>query len=546
MSETTIYRAAKIFTMNPHQPVAEAVAVRHDRIVGVSTLGALKGAGKVDERFADKVLLPGFVEGHTHIQTGTIWANVYVGYHDRLAPDGKLWAGLKSFDEVVARLREVAAVPPADDRPLLAWGFDPVFLGERRMTVAELDRVSTTRPVIIMHQTFHALNVNSVVLDRAGITGGADVEGIVRDAGGKPTGELREVAVMKVALQGVGANFNTIADIPLGIWNFGRIANMTGATTVTDLANELSDAMVDGYCAVTANDDFPARIVPMHVGWLMRPSLLVERLAHLATLNTSKLHFGRVKLVVDGAFSGFTARLKPPGYYNGAPNGVWNFTGGQLRQQMELIHECGYQLHIHTNGDEATDLAIDVLREIISKSPRADHRHTLQHCQLANAEQFQKMIELGLCTNLFSNHIYYYGDLHYATTLGPERSARMNAAATAKRLGVHFSIHSDSPVTPIAPLFTAWCAVNRLTAGGRVLGTSERLSVADALHAITLGAAYTLRLDHEIGSIEMGKRADFAVLDENPYAVDPASLKDVRVSGTVLGGRHFPAPGSPP
>jgi len=543
MSDTTIYRATKIFTMNPHQPVAEAVAVRHDSVVGVGAFAALKGSGRVDDRFADQFLLPGFVEGHTHIQTGTIWAHVYVGFHDRRAPDGRLWVGLKSFEAVVARLCEVAATLPADGRPLLAWGLDPIFLGERRMTVAELDRVSTTRPVLIMHQTFHALNVNSVVLDRVGITGGADVEGIVRDANGTPTGELREVAVMKVALHGVGANFNAIADIPLGIWDFGRIANMTGTTTVTDLANELPDAMVEGYRTVTAHDDFPARVVPMHVGWLMRPSQLVERLGYLTTLNTDKLRFGRVKIVVDGAFSGFTARLKPPGYYNGFPNGQWNFTRDQLKQQMELIHDRGYQLHVHTNGDEATDLAIDVLSEIIAKNPRANHRHTLQHCQLADAEQYQKMIELGLCANIFSNHIYYYGDVHYATTLGPERSARINAAATAKRLGVNFSIHCDSPVTPMAPLFTAWCAVNRLTAGGRVLGAAECLSVTDALYAITMGAAYTLKLEHEIGSIETGKRADFAVLKGDPYAVDPARLKDVRVAGTVVGGRHFPAIG---
>lgn len=542
MTETTIYRAAQIFTMNPHQPEAEAVAVRDGSVVGVGTFEALKAAGKVDDRFADKILMPGFIEGHAHIQTGTIWAHVYVGFHDRIAPDGKLWVGLKSFDEVVARLREAQAMLPADDRPLLAWGFDPVFLGERRLTVAELDRVSTTRPVLIMHQTFHALNVNSVVLDRVGITGGADVEGIVRDASGRATGELREVAVMKVALLGVGANFNAAADIPLGIWNYGRIANITGTTTVTDLANELPDAMVEGYRAVTANDDFPARVVPMHIGWQMRPSLLVERLRHLTTFNTDKLRFGRVKIVVDGAFSGFTARVKPPGYYNGAPNGQWNFTPEQLKQQSGPVHDAGYQLHIHTNGDEAIDVAMDVLREIMAKAPRVDHRHTLHHCQLADAAQYRQMIELGLCANLFSNHIYYYGDLHYTTTVGPDRSARMNAAATAKRLGVHFSIHSDAPVTPMAPLFTAWCAVNRLTASGRELGTSERLPVADALYALTMGAAYTLKLDHEIGSIETGKRADFAVLDDNPYGVDPVRLKDVRVAGTVVGGRHFPAP----
>jgi hypothetical protein len=117
----------------------------------------------------------------------------------------------------------------------------------------------------------------------------------------------------------------------------------------------------------------------------------------------------------------------------------------------------------------------------------------------------------------------------------------MNACATALREGVPFAIHSDAPVTPLAPLFTAWCAVNRLTASGATLGEHERIGVAEALRAVTLGAAHTLHLDAEVGSIECGKRADFAVLEDDPLAVDPRHLKDVKVWGTVQGGRVFRA-----
>ena len=117
----------------------------------------------------------------------------------------------------------------------------------------------------------------------------------------------------------------------------------------------------------------------------------------------------------------------------------------------------------------------------------------------------------------------------------------MNACATALREGVPLAIHSDAPITPLGPLFTAWCAVNRLTASGHVLGAQERIGVADALRAITLGAACSLGLDDEIGSVECGKQADFCVLDDDPTAVDPAALKDVRVWGTVQGGRVFRA-----
>jgi len=120
--------------------------------------------------------------------------------------------------------------------------------------------------------------------------------------------------------------------------------------------------------------------------------------------------------------------------------------------------------------------------------------------------------------------------------MGPDRAHRLDACGSALAAGVPLAIHSDAPVTPLGPLFTAWCAVNRVTPSGRVLGERERIGVAEALHAITLGAAWTLKLDHEIGSIECGKRADFCVLEDDPLAVAPAALKDVRVWGTVLSG----------
>jgi predicted amidohydrolase YtcJ len=154
---------------------------------------------------------------------------------------------------------------------------------------------------------------------------------------------------------------------------------------------------------------------------------------------------------------------------------------------------------------------------------------------------FRRIKALGLCCNLFANHIYYWGEEHIALTMGLSRAARMDACGTALRLGIPFAMHSDAPVTPLAPLFTAWCAVMRQTAAGRVLGEGERIAVADALRAITLGAAYTLKMDHLVGSIEIGKFADFAVLDEDPLEADPDRLKDIAVHATLRGGTVFSA-----
>jgi hypothetical protein len=259
------------------------------------------------------------------------------------------------------------------------------------------------------------------------------------------------------------------------------------------------------------------------------------------TRNTERLRYGLVKMMLDGSIQGFSARLRWPGHFNGAPNGIWVMAPSQYEADFETYHRAGLTIHTHTNGDEASLAAIDAIERVLARAPRPDHRHTLQHSQMIDAPMFRRMAALGLSANLFANHLWYWGDQHYEMTLGPDRAHRLDACASALAAGVPLAIHSDAPVTPLGPLFTAWCAVNRVTPKGRVLGEREKLTVPQALHAITLGPAWTLKLDHEIGSIECGKRADFCVLDDDPLGVDPAALKDIRVRGTVLSGRVFEA-----
>jgi len=328
---------------------------------------------------------------------------------------------------------------------------------------------------------------------------------------------------------------------PKGLKKFSQVAMREGVTTATDLAAKLDDETLDAYYEVAAEIDFPLRIVPALRIQEMQINEGIAKIKHLIQTNSKKLHFGLCKIITDGSIQGFTARLKWPGYYNGDPEGSWYMPPQSLEKMIAAYHNEGMHLHIHTNGDEATEVTIGAIEKALTNSPRGDHRHTLQHCQMAEEAHFRKMSNLGICVNLFANHIYYWGDQHIKHTIGPDRAARMNATATAKRHGVNFSIHSDAPVTPLAPLFTAWCAVNRKTASGRILGEHERLSVDDALRAITLGAAYTLKLDHLIGSIESGKYADFAVLEEDPYHVDQDRLKDIGIWGTVVDGTPFQA-----
>ncbi len=543
MSEIVIFSARKIITMNNYQAEASHVAVRDGRILGVGALQDLTGWGthQLDDRFADKVLMPGFVEGHCHLMQGSIWRHHYVGYHPRVGPDGTVYEGLESLDAVVEKLAGIEAAMPDDDSLLVAWGFDPIYFGGRRMDLGDLDKVSTTRHVVVLHSNGHLMNASRTVLAAANITAAVNIHGIAKDADGQPTGELQESAAKSMALDAIGLDYSTEASEKGALENFGRLACQTGVTTATDLHNNLSQEMVENLVTWTARDDFRFRLLPAFAGISMPAEQGVAHVAELIKLNTEKLRFGLVKLMTDGSIQGLTGRLRWPGYYNGAPNGVWNTGPDQIDALVQAYHDAGRQIHTHTNGDEASEVVINAIEAALAKTPRRDHRHTLQHCQMADESQYRRMAALGIGVNVFSNHIFFWGDEHRSQTMGPDRARRANAAATALRLGVPFAIHSDAPVTPLGPLFTAWCAVNRLTSSGYLLGPNERISVGEALRAITLGAAYSLKMDGEVGSIEVGKRADFAVLEEDPTAVAPIALRDVPVWGTVLGGKVFAA-----
>ena len=550
---TTVYLSRKIITMNPAQPLATHVAVRDGRILAVGTLDEVSvwGSHTLDTRFANQVLMPGFVEGHCHLKEGSMWDMHYLGWFDRRDPQGKVWAGLRSMDAVVQRLGEVAAELQADgvaaEVPLLAWGFDPIYFGGERMTVEHLDRAGATRPIIIAHANGHLMNVNSAALRLAEIDRDNEVEGVVKFAGGllagEPTGELQEPAAMYLVLRKFG-NAGLLGPMTAsGVRAFAALACMQGVTTATDLVNKLTEHDCRVLETTLADEDCGIRLLPAFQAFhgTHGAALGAEHVKSLLPRNTDKLRYGLVKMMLDGSIQGFSGRLRWPGYFNGAPNGIWVTAPAQYEADFETYHRAGLLIHTHTNADEASEVAINAIERVLTKAPRPDHRHTLQHGQMIDRPMFQRMAALGLCANLFANHVWYWGDQHYEMTMGPDRANRIDACASALAAGVPLAIHSDAPVTPLAPLFTAWCAVNRVTPKGRVLGEAERISVPQALRAITLGAAWTLKLDHEVGSIECGKRADFCVLEDDPLSVDPIALKNVKVWGTVLSGRVFEA-----
>jgi predicted amidohydrolase YtcJ len=547
-----IYNARKIHTMNPSNPDATHIAVRDGVILGVGSLEEVSGWGEfeLDETFANKVIVPGFVEAHAHVMAGGMMTLPYLGYFDRPRADGTIARGIRSYDQLIDTLRSADAELGSPDEQLVAVGFDPIYFEDQpRLTRHHLDQVSLTRPIYLHHASGHLATVNTAMLEANGVTKDMKTEGLGRDVDGELDGELREPPAMALCRSGYRVvQFSNSTEQALR--DFGAMACNTGITTCTDLAGVviLAPRLMEMWVNVTADPSFPMRVaqynIPAAPGDAANFEDVADQFVQLRQNQTEKYRFPGVKFILDGSIQGFSALINPPGYYRGEDHGQLLAVPEQLKDWLMPFHKRGLNIHLHCNGNKTQDLAIETIEQLLCESPRPDHRHTITHAQLTTQAQLRKMSRLGLCANFFANHIWYWGDQHYDITVGPERANQLEPCASATREGVSFSIHSDAGVTPLGPLHTMWCVVNRLTPSGRVLGEREKISAAQALKAVTIDAAYQMHMDAELGSLEAGKKADMAILEDDPLAVDPMKIRDIPVWGTVLGGVKHQAAGA--
>ena len=461
MAGTTIYTARRVITMDEGSPFADAVAVRGDRILGVGSVEDLAGWGDhtVDDRFADHVLTSGFVEAHTHVLAGGMWRFPYVGYFDRPDPSGEVWPGCRDIGDVVARLVDAEAAMADPSEPLVAWGLDPIYFDGERLRARHLDRVSPSRPIFVFHASAHLATVNSAMLAASGIDEHTTTPGVSRGPDGKPDGELQEPPAMILAGSGFRAIGHAV-QAEEAKWRYAEEARNAGLTVVTDLGTTpLHDpAALAAWRSVTDDPAYPVRVavaVSAGFGAPVDPAELAALGVELRGESSDKLRFGIVKLVLDGSIQGFTARLSWPYYFDppeGHPgNGQWLIPPDQMADLVIIYHRAGLTVHCHCNGDQAAEVFIDAVEAAVERHPRFDHRHTVQHSQLTTPAQYRRMAALGMCANIFSNHLYYWGDQHRDITVGPDRAARMDACATAparRRAALHplrCAHHPDGP-----------------------------------------------------------------------------------------------------
>ncbi len=518
----------RIMTMNAKNTVAEAVVVERDRILAVGSSDEVKKFIDAHTTVMDlegKTMMPGIIDAHSHFPGSGLSA---VGVDFNSPPIGTV----KKLEEGYALLRGKAAATPRG-RWILAIGFDDTMIAEKRYpTREELDAISREHPVFVLHISAHTGAGNSMALALAGIT-----RETPDPAGGKigrdpATGELNGYVAESAAKQltALATSFSPLEALRL-LEAAGRQYVSAGVTTAQ--VGYLTEKYRKSIVPFARMNLLPVRLVVLPAEDVAQGILD----AKIEPIDTPRLHWGAFKLVLDGSIQAFTAFLGKP-YYRPPVEGDRGYLAldeRHFREAFMRYHAAGRQVAVHTNGDAAMDVFIDAFAAARKARPMADPRAISIHAQTMRPDQLDRAWELGITPSFFSAHVYYWGDRHRDIFLGPDRAAGISPAQTALKKGVRFTLHLDTPVVPMDPWMLAWSAVNRLTAGGKILGPDERIDTMTALRALTIDAAWQGFLEKELGSIEPGKYADMIVLSEDPLR-DPARLRGVKVLMTMVGG----------
>ena len=530
-SERTVYYGGPILTMDSTDQVVEALGIEGDRIAAVGSRESVldwagDGARTID--LEGRAIVPGFVDAHGHFPGEGIYSKVV----DLNSPP---IGAVEKLNDIIALLAPRAAETSAGEW-VVGMSYDDTLLAEdRHPTREDLDRVSTTHPVAIIHVSGHLAVVNSMALESVGLDRNSkDPAGGVlrRGPDGELTGVLEENAMNFVQEK-------ILSPSPIESLRIVREGNRrVVAQGVTTVQNGLTPASLITALQWMVRLGF---ITPRIVLW---PDMQVADavLAGEMTLPEASgpdLWIGAIKLIADGSIQGYTGYLSEP--YFVPPGDDSEFRGypriarDELRERVTRYHAAGFQVAVHGNGDASIDDILDAFDHAFNAHPREDVRPIIIHAQMARVDQLDRMAELEVLPSFFSLHTFYWGDRHRRLFMGPERAARMSPAATALEKGVRFTIHCDAPVVPLEPLRLVWSAVNRRTRSGFIVGPAERIDVMQALRAVTIDAAYSMFLDEDLGSLEVGKFADLAILSGSPLDV-PETMDQLSVVETIRGG----------
>ncbi len=517
----TVLVNGNVITLNPLNPNAGAIAISDEKIIGVGSDQEILSVADENAKVIDldgRTVLPGFADSHVHlIEYGLVLSSVVLDVREA-----------RSIDEIKRMVRKKAIGQPKGSW-IVGHGWDTTILAEGRPPNRwDLDEAAPNNPVMITDMGGHLCSVNSLALKLANI--GKDTElplggKIDKDTDtGEPTGVLREAATVQVEELITYED----EDLIVGLRHALDEAVGHGLTSIHCIVQTPQHIRV--FQKVLMRDELPLRV------YLMISSSLLPHLLSLglyAGFGNPKLKIGAIKVMLDGSIEGRTAALTHP--YEGEPDnfGIPWLNEEKLYDLVGKAHKAGFQLAIHAIGDRAIHMVLDSIERILKEEPRADHRHRIEHASLLDDDSINRLRKLGMITSVQPIFI----DPHIDWMLEPLGHKRATELGERYRslldAGVKVAAGSDCPAdSTMSPLLGVQSAVSRYG-----FALAERITVREAISLYTINAAYACFEEKSRGSIEVGKLADLVVLSDDPLAIPPDRIRDIKVDMTIADGK---------
>ena len=542
--EIKIFIAKDIITLNSNNDSVEAVATQGSKIINVGSKEELTSTypdADLVSNYKNATIVPGFIEHHIHPFLAAVTMNSEILAIEDWHLPSKTSKGVRDRASYLSNLYEIENNHPAN-QPLISWGFHHYFHG--KLTKYDLDKISSIRPIIIIHRSFHEFILNTPAMKLLGINKNAfsylEVDERLANFDDGHFSERGAIIVLPKLMQVLA----TPPALMQGLQKTKDYLHSNGITVIGNPGSMYNKDLQIAKNLIFGNLDSPFESYFFPSALNLSEQFKLNEVLDAAKEQTSwgagKLNYlsKHIKLFADGAM--YSQNMVMRDGYLDNHQGSWLMSLDTFENLFKIFWDDGYQIHIHQNGDAGLDRLLATLKKNLDDNPRADHRTTVVHFGYSAKDQLEKMKELGVVVSANPYYVTALSDLYSRKGVGYERSQEMVRLGDAIKEGIKVALHSDMPMAPASPLMLMHAAVNRDNFAGKVAGPNQRISKIEALRAVTINAAYVLRLEKMYGSIEIGKYANFTVLNRNPLIINSNEIKNIKILGTVLKGDSLP------
>jgi predicted amidohydrolase YtcJ len=543
-SEIKIFIAKDIVTLNKDNDYFEAIATQGSKIVNVGSkeeITSIYPDAKLISDYKNATIVPGFIEHHIHPFLAAVTMNSEILAIEDWHLPSKTSFGVRDRSGYLSNLSNIEKNHP-ENQPLISWGFHHYFHG--KLTRHDLDNISSTRAIIIIHRSFHEFILNTPAMKLLGINKDAfknlEEDNHLANFDDGHFSERGAIIVLPKLMQVLAAPRQLIQ----GLQKTKEYLHNNGITLIGNPGSMYNRDLQAAKNLIFGNIDSPFESYFFPSALNLSEQFQFHEVLDAAKEQTNwgagKLNYlsKHVKLFADGAM--YSQNMVMRDGYLDNHKGSWLMNLETFENLFKIFWDDGYQIHIHQNGDAGLDRLLLTLEKNLERNPRADHRTTVVHFGYSAKDQLEKMKELGVVVSANPYYVTALSDLYSRKGVGYERSQEMVRLGDATEAGIKVALHSDMPMAPASPLMLMHAAVNRNNFAGKVAGPNQRISKIEALRAVTINAAYILRLEKLYGSIEVGKYANFTILEKNPLKINNNEIKEIQILGTVLKGELHP------